>query len=92
MRVYFEVEYELTKEKIYNDENEVVREYVFVVDAAWLKDLYESHLIKIFGYDGFTLDDFLDMYDPDVEGVTMYHIARGQRQIKEEGWAEVVED
>ena len=92
MRVYFEVEYELTKEKIYNDENEVIREYVFVVDAAWLKDLYENHLIKMFGYDGFALDDFLDMYDPDVEGVAMYYIARGQRQIKEEGWAEVVED
>ena len=47
LTVYFE--YELVKEAKYDDENERIAEYTFVVDAYWLEDLYETHLRQLFG-------------------------------------------
>ena len=92
MKLTIKVEYELTKEKVYDEDNIVREEYTFVVDAEWLSKLYYEHIIKMFNYEDYTLDEFLDMYDPDIEGTAIYYIARGQGQIIEEGWAEVVDD
>ncbi len=91
MRVTFNVEYELTKEVVYDEDIEVVAEYTFVVSAEWLSKLYNEHLIKMFHYEDFTLDEFLDAYDPDVEGVSIYYLAKSQNEIIEEGWSEIAE-
>lgn len=92
MRLTINVEFELTKEKVYDENNEVREEYTFVVDAEWLSKLYYEHITKIFDYEDYTLDEFLDMYDCDIEGVAIYYIAKGQNKIKEEGWSEVADD
>ena len=89
MQITFSVEYELTKEVVYDDDIEAIAEYTFVVSAEWLSKLYNEHLIKIFHYEDHTLDEFLDLYEPEVEGVSIYYLAKGQNEIIEEGWSEI---
>lgn len=92
MRVTFNVEYELTKDVIYNIEsNEPMEEYTYVVPAEWLSKLYYKHIVPMFDYDDCDLNEFLDVYDPEVEGTVIYHIAAKQQVIIEEGWSEVAE-
>ena len=45
----------------------------------------------MFDYEGVDLDEFLDVYDPDVEGTAIYYLAKGEGEIIEEGWSEVAE-
>ena len=93
MKITFDIHYELVKEVAYNlESNEPSLEYIYVVDAEWLNEYYYTHFIKMFGYEGYTLDNFLDIYDPDIEGIAIYYIAKGQGKIIEEGWAEVAEN
>lgn len=91
MQIEFSVQYELTKEVVYDDDIEIVAEYTFIVSAEWLSKIYNEHLINMFHYEDYTLDEFLDMYDPEVEGVSIYHLAKGQGEIIEEGWSEIAE-
>ena len=91
MQITFNVQYELTKEKVYDELNEVVQEYTFVVSAEWLSKLYNEHLINMFHYEDYTLCEFLDMYDEEIEGTAIYYLAKGQGEIIEEGWSEVAE-
>ena len=91
MQITFEVQYELVKEVVYDDDIEVTAEYTFVISAEWLSKLYNEHLIHMFGYEDYTLDEFLDMYDPEVEGISIYYLAKGQGKIIEEGWSEIAE-
>ena len=92
MKITFNVQYELVKERVYDELNEVVQEYTFVVSAEWLSKLYYEHLINMLHYEDYTLDEFLDMYDEEVEGTAIYYLAKGQGEIIEEGWSEVVDD
>ena len=91
MQITFSVEYELTKEVVYDDDIEVVAEYTFVVSAEWLSKLYYEHLINMFHYEDYTLCEFLDMYDEEIEGTAIYYLAKGQGEIIEEGWSEIAE-
>ena len=89
MQVEFKVEYELTKEVVYDDDIEIVAEYTFIVSAEWLSKLYKEHLIYMFDLQEVTFDEFLDTYDPEVEGQSIYFLAKSQGQIIEEGWSEI---
>ena len=90
MYITFEVEYELTKEVLYNDDIEPVEEYTFVIPGAWLNILWHESLRGLFtDYD--SLDEFLDAYDPEYEGQIIYLVSQKNHQIKEEGWKEVIE-
>lgn len=91
MQIEFNVEYELTKEVVYDEGNEPIQEYTFIVPAEWLSQIYKDHLTKMFDYEGWSLDDFLDTYEPEIEGTAIYYIAKDQGKIVEEGWAEVAE-
>ena len=91
MKVTFNVEYELVKEKVYDDEIEVVAEYTYVVPAEWLSKLYKEHITKMFHYEEDDFDEFLCCYDPEVEGTAIYHLAKSDNVIIDEGWAEVAE-
>lgn len=91
MQVEFKVEYELTKEVVYDDDIEIVAEYTFIVSAEWLSKLYKEHLIYMFDLQEVTFDDFLDTYDPEVEGQSIYFLAKSQGQIIEEGWSEIAD-
>ncbi len=92
MKINFNVEYELVKEVNYNmDTIEPIEEYTFVVPAEWLSKLYKEHIVKMFDYKGIELDEFLDVYDPEIEGTAIYYLAKNEDVIIEEGWAEVAE-
>lgn len=91
MQVEFKVEYELTKEVVYDDDIEIVAEYTFIVSAEWLSKLYKEHLIYMFDLQEVTFDEFLDTYDPEVEGQSIYFLAKSQGQIIEEGWSEIAD-
>ena len=47
MKLTIKIEYELTKEQVYDEDNIVREEYTFVVDAEWLSKLYYEHIIKM---------------------------------------------
>ena len=91
MQIDFNVEYELTKEVIYDEENEPMQEYIFIVPAEWLSQMYKEHLTKMFDYEGWDLDVFLATYDPEIEGTAIYHLAKADNVIIDEGWAEIAE-
>jgi hypothetical protein len=91
MQVEFHVEYELVKERVYDDDIEVIAEYTYVVSGEWLSEIYRNHIIKMFDYEGVDLDEFLYIYDPDVEGTAIYYLAKGEGEIIEEGWSELAE-
>ena len=88
MYMTFDVEYELTKEVIYNDDIEPISEYTFVISGAWLNILWHESLRGLFT-DYESLDDFLDIYDPEYEGSIIYEYSKKAGEIKEEGWKEV---
>lgn len=92
MKINFNVEYELVKDKIYDEEIEVIAEYTYIVPAEWLTRLYKEHLIYMFELQEISFDEFLDTYDPEIEGTAIYHLAKSQGKIIEEGWSEVVND
>lgn len=79
------IEYILCNEKIYNNENEVVAEHLFIVDSEWLYHMWKRHFKALFGCDG-DLDEFLDCYDPDYEGQIIYTVAKHQGRIINEGY------
>ena len=91
MQVEFRVEYELVKEVVYDDDIEIVAEYTYVVSAEWLTKLYREHLIYMFDLQEIDFDEFLDTYDPEVEGTAIYLLAKQAGEIIEEGWSELAE-
>ena len=91
MKLTINVEFELVKEKIYDDDIEVIAEYTYVVSGEWLSETYKNHIVKMFDYEGVSLDEFLDVYDPDIEGTAIYHLAKEEGEIIEEGWSEIAE-
>ena len=92
MKVIFNVEYELTKEVHYHlDSNEPIEEYTFVVPGEWLHDVYKNYIVDKFDYQDVPIDEFLDCYVPEEEGMAIYILANSQGVIIEEGWAEITE-
>ena len=91
MNLTINVEFELVKKRIYDDDIEVIAEYTYVVSGEWLSEIYRNHIVKMFDYESVDLDEFLDVYDPDVEGTTIYYLAKEEGEIIEEGWSEIAE-
>ena len=75
-----EFEYELNREWIYNDDEDVIGETNFVVPAEWLRELYENKYTEIYS----SFDDFLDSYEPEVDGEFIYQEAIKQKILKED--------
>ncbi len=93
MKLAIDFEYELTKEINYHlDSIEPIEEYVFIVPGEWFHDLYNNYIVEKFCYYDVPIEKFLDAYDPEVEGEAIYILAKSQGVIKEEGWAQVVQD
>ena len=91
MNLTINIEFELVKERIYDDDIEAIAEYIYVVSGEWLSEIYRNHIVKMFDYEGVDLDEFLDVYDPDVEGTAIYYLAKEEGEIIEEGWSEIAE-
>ena len=75
-----DIEFELIK----NDDIEVVAEYTYIVSAEWLTKLYREHLIYMFDLQEVDFDEFLDTYDPEVEGTAIYFLANQAEEIIED--------
>ena len=65
------VEYELNRTWILDEEGESIGETNFVVPGKWLKKLFDKHFAD--KYD--SLDEFLDVYEPETEGEFIYQTA-----------------
>ena len=68
-------EYELNRKYIYDDEVEVIGETNFVVPAGWLMELFD----KVYANKYASLDELLDVYEPETEGEFIY-----QKAIKDD--------
>ena len=77
------IEYVLVNEVFYNDENEIYKEHCFVVDLEWLEHMWSRHFKSLFQYQ-YSLEEFLNEYDPEYEGQVIYLVARNQNQIIDE--------
>jgi hypothetical protein len=69
MKIKFE--YELNREWIYDDEEEPIGETNFVVSAGWLIDLFNKEYADKYN----SLDEFLDVYEPETDGEFIYQKA-----------------
>ena len=65
------VEYELNREWILDEEEEAIGETNFVVGGQWLKKLFDKHFVD--EYD--SLNEFLEVYEPETEGEFIYQEA-----------------
>jgi hypothetical protein len=63
-----ENELELTKHREYNDHEEMIREDTFVVSDEYLQTAFSNMFSKT--YDD--VNQFLDAYDPEIEGQELY--------------------
>ena len=68
------VEYELNREWILDEEYEPIGETNFVVSGQWLKQLLDKHFADEYK----SLKEFLEVYEPETEGEFIY-----QEAIKE---------
>ena len=82
------IEYVLVNEVFYNDENEIYKEHCFVVDLEWLEHMWSRHFKSLFQYQ-YSLEEFLNEYDPEYEGQVIYLIAKHQNQIIDECYERV---
>ena len=78
MRVEFE--YELNRGWIYDDDEEVFGEINFVVPADWLRKLYDKRFADRYN----SFDDFVDCYEPEVDGEDVYQEAIKEKALKED--------
>ena len=74
-----DIEYKLTKEKQAN------KSYNYIVSDEWLEHAYKRYIKLIFKYNE-DLTDFLESYNPEIDGTILYLIAKQQNKILEEGW------
>lgn len=81
-------EYELNREWIYDDEVEPIGETNFVVPAGWLTELFNKEYAD--RYD--SLDEFLDVYEPEVDGEFIYQKAIEDKVIIEDFGVVMYED
>ena len=72
-------EHELNRAWIYDDEGETIGETNFVVPTFWLLQIWDEHYSE---YDSF--DDFLDTYEPEIEGEYIYQKAIEDGVLKED--------
>lgn len=64
-------EYELNRKYIYDDEVEAIGETNFVVPAEWLMELFDKEYANKYA----SLDELLDVYEPETEGESIYQKA-----------------
>ena len=65
------IEFELNRAWVLDEAEEVIGETNFAVPAGWLKELYD----KTYASEYNSLDEFLEVYDPETEGKYIYDAA-----------------
>lgn len=77
MNVEVGKEFELTKHREFNEQDEMVREDTFVVSDEYLQTTFSNMFSE--SYDNINL--FLDAYDPEIEGKALYEQAFKDDQL-----------
>lgn len=75
-----EFEYELNREWIYDEDGEAIGEVNFVVPADWLRKLYDRRYVNEYN----SFDDFINCYEPEVDGEFIYQEAIKDKALKED--------
>ena len=75
-----ELEYELNRGWIYDENDEPIGEINFVVPAGWLANLYNKHFANVYG----DIDSLLTLYEPEEEGEFIYQKAIEDGVLKED--------
>ena len=65
------IEIEMNRGWLTDEDGEAIGEINFVVPATWLIDLFDTHYSSKYE----NIDDFLDVYEPEVEGEFVYQKA-----------------
>jgi len=78
--MFMEFEYELNRAWIYGEDDEPIGETNFVVNAGFLKSVYESEFHD--EYD--TFEDFLEAYVPEEDGQRVYELAVSSGKLVED--------
>lgn len=79
------IEYELNRAWIYDDDEDTVGETNFVVSAEWLINTFNKlNNEKKFTCEYEDLEDFLDSYEPEIDGELIYQCAIKERKLKED--------
>lgn len=69
-----ECQYELNRAWIHDEEeDEIIGETNFVVPADWLEKVFKKHFSK--DYPSYSLEEFLDVYEPETDGEFIYQEA-----------------
>ena len=87
MEVKINMEIELNRGWILDEDEEEIGETNFVVSLDFLKELWSREEVrKEFGlsYEEDDFSSFLDWYDPDVEGQIIYDIAKREGKLVED--------
>lgn len=77
----------LNKANITNEEGEVIKEYNFILDTDYFIELYNKYLVGT-DYDLNSVEEFLDNYDPEIQGTIIYALAKAEGKIKHEDFHE----
>lgn len=80
MKINFEAEYELNRGWIFDEDEDTIGETNFIVSAEWLEKLYNKKYANKYS----SLDDFLDVYEPEEEGEFIYQEAIKDGTLKED--------
>lgn len=87
MEVKINMEIELNRGWILDEDEEEIGETNFVVSLDYLKELWSREEVRKELGSSYEEDDFssfLDWYDPDVEGQIIYDIAKKEGKIVED--------
>lgn len=85
MSITIEFEYELNREWIYDEDEEIIGETNFVVPTKWLVEAFNELNNEdkfICKYDDF--EDFIETYEPETDGELLYQKAVADRVLKED--------
>ena len=79
--MFMEFEYELNRAWVYGeDDDEPIGETNFVVNAGFLKGVYDAEFKERYS----TFEIFLDAYVPEEDGQRVYELASSSGNLKED--------
>ena len=85
MSITMEIEYELNRAWIYDDEEDTVGETNFVVSSGWLVNTFDKlNNERKFVCEYEDIEDFLDSYEPEIDGELIYQCAIKDGMLKED--------
>lgn len=80
--LFMSMEYELNRKWLYNKDGDLIGEQNFVVSMCDVNDFINNNYIATGEYEN--IDDFLNCYEPEVDGQKIYDFLKEKDLIIEE--------